>query len=116
MARSPAGQSLDLINIMSYDAGDMSTTGFDPLESFRSHRTLFPNQVLTMGVQVPPEAWGGNVVTLTEVETYAKYSIAFGGGMMLWAMQKAGTPSAQAISTTICNTYNMGNCTAPMLG
>lgn len=31
MAGSPAGQSLDLINIMAYDAGDLSSTGFDPL-------------------------------------------------------------------------------------
>jgi hypothetical protein len=33
-----AGQALDLINIMAYDAGSLATTGFDYKQSYRAHR------------------------------------------------------------------------------
>lgn len=115
MAASPAGQSLDLINIMAYDAGDVTSTGFDPLESFRAHKAGFKTQAIALGVEVPPEAWGGAVVTLDQVQSRAQYVRTNGGaGMMLWSLQKTGTPSAQAITTTVCNTYALGSCSTAL--
>jgi chitinase len=112
MAKSAAGQSLDLINIMAYDAGNKAINGFDPLESFNSQRAAFPSAAVALGVEVPPEAWGGNVVTLAQVKEYAQYVKANGGrGMMIWSLQKKGTPTAAAISNTVCTTLGMGNCT-----
>jgi hypothetical protein len=52
MARSPAGQTFDLINIMSYDAGSLATTGFDPKESLRAHRAAWPNAAVALGIEV----------------------------------------------------------------
>ncbi|GBF95961.1 chitinase [Raphidocelis subcapitata] len=111
MAKSTAGQSLDLINIMSYDAGSITSTGFDPKESFRAHRAVWPNAAVALGVEVPPEAWGGNIVTLNQVSDFAKYVRTNGGaGMMLWSLHKKGTPSAQGILTRSCTVMNMTSC------
>jgi len=111
MAKSPAGQSLDLVNIMAYDAGNKASTGFDPLESLRSQRLAFPAAAITLGVEVPPEAWGGNVVTLAQVQEFSAYQKANGGrGMMLWSLHKKGSPSAAAMSNTVCTTLGMANC------
>jgi len=54
MAKSAAGQSLDLINIMTYDAGNKASTGFDWAESYRAHRALWRTQAIAIGVQIPP--------------------------------------------------------------
>ena len=71
-----------------------------------------------MGVEVPPEAWGGHVITLEEAHATTSYIKAHGGdGMMIWSLQKQGTPSAQALSTTVCNALGMGGaagCSAPI--
>jgi chitinase len=68
-----------------------------------------------MGVEVPPEAWGGHVLTLSEVAQIADYLKAHGGnGMMLWSLQKPGSPSPAAISTVICNKFSLGACTTPL--
>jgi chitinase len=111
MAKSPAGQFLDLINIMAYDAGNLGSTGFDPLESFNSQRAVWPNAAIALGVEVPPEAWGGNVVSLSDVQAYSQYVKNNGGrGMMIWSLQKRGEPSANSISHQICQAYNMEEC------
>ena len=71
-----------------------------------------------MGLQVPPEAWGGHVITLEEAHNITAYVRANGGdGMMLWSLQKGGSPSAQALSTVVCNGLGMGGaagCSAPI--
>jgi len=111
MAKSLAGQSLDLINIMAYDAGNLGTTGFDPLESFNSQRAAWPNAAIALGVEVPPEAWGGNIVTLSDVQAYSQYVKNNGGsGMMIWSLHKKGTPSANSFGHQICQTYDMAEC------
>ena len=64
---------------------------------------------------MPPEAWGGNVVTIAQVQDYAAYTQAQGGsGMMLWSLHKKGTPSAQSILTQACTTMGMAGCTTPI--
>ena len=64
---------------------------------------------------MPPEAWGGNVVTLAQVQDLAAYTKTQGGaGMMLWSLHKKGTPSAQSMLTQACNTLGMAGCTSPI--
>ena len=52
MAKSPAGQQLDLISIMAYDAGNTASgsTGFDWAESYRAHRAIWKTQAVAIGV------------------------------------------------------------------
>jgi chitinase len=116
MAKSAAGQQLDLINVMAYDAGSLTSTGFDPLESFRAHKAVWGSSAIAIGVEVPPEAWGGNVVTLEQVTNIATYVRANGGaGMMLWSLhKKSGAPGPQAITQQVCTTYAMGGCSAAL--
>jgi GH18 family chitinase len=52
LAKSGAGQQLDLINIMSYDAGNIQSTGFNPTESYLAHRAYWKTQAIALGVQV----------------------------------------------------------------
>ena len=99
----------------SYAAGTLASTGFDPKESLRAHRATWPSAAIALGVEVPPEAWGGNVVTVAQVADYASYAKAQGGaGMMVWSLHKKGTPSTQAILTQACTTQGMAGCTAPL--
>lgn len=139
-------------------------------QALDAHRSLFAGQIL-MGVEVPPEAWGGHVITVAECQDLAAYVRSAGGdGMMIWSLQvregraggrrsewvvvvvvggaptvgllaqqladactacvmillmpacpisfptlqKAGIPSAQTLSSTICNTLGLGGCTTPL--
>lgn len=64
-----AGHHIDLLNIMSYDAGHytfsdttMSSSGdYNPVEAYHAYRAIF-NGKINVGVESPPEAWGGNTV------------------------------------------------------
>jgi chitinase len=58
--RSKAGPALDWLNVMSFDAGPM----FNPVEALTAYQNYFCGPV-HIGVEVPPEAWGGHVYTLT---------------------------------------------------
>ena len=70
---------------------------------------------ILLGVVVPPEAWGGHVITLQECADMAAYVRQAGGdGMMIWSLQKSGTPSAQQLSTTVCTSLTLGNCSTPL--
>eukprot|EP00775_Hariotina_reticulata_P010535 gene10535-10695_t len=114
MAKSAAGQSLDLINIMAYDAGNKASTGYDWSESYRAHRAMWKTQAIAIGVEIPPEAWGGNVIAVPEVADRAQYAAAQAGGapygMMLWSLHKQGCPSAQQITQAVCAAYSLGAC------
>lgn len=108
MAITNFGANLQGINIMSYDAGPT----FDPKAAFLAYRKLYKG-LLHLGIEVPPESWGGHVVTLDEVKdlTLFVYNQQFpsGGpfGLSIWAIQKAGPPSfldiLDAINTTLDN-------------
>ena len=64
---------------------------------------------------MPPEAWGGNVVTLDQVDDFTAYVIANNGsGMMIWSLEKPGTPSATNITNHMCTGLGLSNCTAPL--
>lgn len=79
---------LDLVNVMSYDAGEVSTTGYDPQVAYDAYRSLFTGDI-AMGVEVANEAWGGHVVSLEKVQRWSQYFKANGGnGMMLWVSER----------------------------
>ena len=99
-----------MVNVMSYDASDAYST----TEAYDAFRSLFAGTIL-MGVEVPPEAWGGQGITVAEAQSTASYLTAHGGkGMFIWSLQKSGTPSAQTLSTTICTSLGLANCNAPL--
>lgn len=75
-----------------YDAGHAGNTGFDWAESYRAHRAHWRTHAIAIGVQIPPEAWGGHVQSLPEVTVRANYARDHSGGaqygMMLWSLNK----------------------------
>ena len=99
------------------DAGNITTTGFNPQESFLAHKTYFPNAAVVLGFEVPPEGSGGNWVSLADVTTNSQFVLANGGaGVMIWSLRPAGTytPTAQNITTYACQAMGMPNCAAPL--
>ena len=98
------GYQLDFINLMSYDASNV----YNPIEAFKSYRSYFNGPIL-IGTEVPPEAWGGHILTTSEVETYARYAITDnvpGNGLFVWSYQKAGIPSSISIISTAFNIFS----------
>lgn len=94
------GKDLDFICLMSYDA----SPAYDPVTAYRAYRSYYNGPIL-IGAEVPPEAWGGHVITLSEVERYCRGVVAdknVGGGLFVWSYQKSGEPS----SISIINTAN----------
>lgn len=82
------------------------------MQALEAYQHYFKGRI-AMGVEVPPEAWGGHVYTIPEVNALADAVNARGAaGMMLWSIQKPGTPSAQDMSTAICNKLGLGTCSA----
>lgn len=71
-----------------------------------------------MGLQTPPEAWGGHVLTMAEVDVVTNYVMVNGAdGLMLWSLQKRGSPSPQQVSTRACQLLQLApNCSQPLLG
>jgi chitinase len=91
------GEKLDWINIMTYDASPL----LDPIEAFKAYRSFYKGPLL-IGAEVPPEAWGGNVITLEKVTEHAKYVASQGkeNGIFTWSYQKQGTPNSKDILDT----------------
>jgi chitinase len=66
-----------------------------------------------MGIEVPPEAWGGHVETIGEIGQLAGAVKSSGAaGLMLWSLQKP--TQNQQFATEICNQLGLGNCGAPL--
>ena len=98
------GTQLDFINLMSYDASNV----YDPIVAFRAYRSYFKGPIL-IGAEVPPEAWGGHVLTIPEVEQYAKCAVKdsnTSNGLFVWSYQKTGEPSSSSIISTASNIFN----------
>ena len=117
LLRSPEASHIDQLNVMSYDA----SPEYDPKVALAAYQNYFQGSIV-MGVEVPPEAWGGHVYTLPEVRDLAQATIdSNAAGMMLWSLHKQpdGTPSdtnpnAQMIARTVCETLSLGNCQLPL--
>jgi chitinase len=104
-----AAGALDLVNVMSYDA----SPAYNPQQALAAYRHYFSGRI-AMGIETPPEAWGGHVETVGEIDTLADaVNAAHAGGLMLWSIQKAGP--TQQFATEMCNKLGLGGCNTPML-
>ncbi len=109
------GSKFDMLFLMSYDAGNASTTGYRPLDALKAYKALYSGPVY-LGVEVPPEAWGGNVTTPDQALSYASSAVQLGGaGTMIWALQLQGNANGIAVNSMsylqpICRLYNLPNC------
>lgn len=103
-----AGAKLDAIFIMSYDAGDT----YKPTEAFEAYKAIFNNKKF-IGLEVPPEAWGGVELTVDNASIYAKYAMDNqGSGVFIWALNKATNKNnANMYLQPICNLYSLLSCT-----
>jgi len=112
--RTGNGALIDLISVMSYDAGPT----YDPNVALAAYQNYFRG-IITMGVEVPPEAWGGHVYTIAQVQALAQQvKSKNAGGMMLWSIQKQpngspsqNNPSATMMAQTVCNQLALRDCT-----
>jgi chitinase len=105
------GKDLDFICLMSYDASPV----YDPVTAFRAYRSYYNGPIL-IGAEVPPEAWGGHVVTLSEVERYSKGVVSDknkSNGLFVWSYQKGGEPSSMSIINTASKIFNAATPTPP---
>ena len=67
-----------------------------------------------MGIEVPPEAWGGHLETVGEIDTLAAAGNGSGAaGRMLWSIQKPGP--AQQFATDMCVKLGLASCNTPMI-
>jgi chitinase len=106
---SSAAAALDLVNVMSYDA----SAAYNPRQALAAYQYYFKGRI-AMGIEVPPEAWGGHVYTVTEIDSLADaVNGSSAAGLMLWSIQKPGP--AQQFATSMCTKLGLGNCSAPML-
>lgn len=125
-----AGQKLDLLNVMTYDAGPW-TLGTQPAaaDQQRNPAPYYPERALAAyrqifrghiagGVESPPEAWGGNFTTPAIAAQYTAWVVANNlSGMMLWSLQGSGQPTvSQAIAQQICTSLGLGGCQTATLG
>jgi chitinase len=114
-----AGAALDQLNLMTYDAGGLTApasgpTMYDPTVAFMAYKSLFSGNIL-VGLEVPPEAWGDDVITTARATQYAAFQKANGGaGMMLWSLQKQGSPSVQQLSDAVCAALGLPGCGAAL--
>jgi chitinase len=103
-----ASADLDLVNVMSYDA----SPAFDPLEALKAYQHYYPGKI-AMGIEVPPEAWGGHVETVGEIDTLADaVNGSNAAGLMLWSIQKPGP--AQQFASEMCAKLGLSGCAVPM--
>ncbi len=104
-----ASAAIDWINVMSYDASD----AYSPEQALAAYQHYFKGPI-AMGIEVPPEAWGGHVETTAEIDTLgAAVKSANAAGLMLWSIQKAGP--AQQFATEMCTSLGLSDCTSPMM-
>ncbi len=59
---------LDIVSVMAYDAGYQH---YDPLVAYDQYRKLVPSSaVVTIGLEIPPEAWGGAILVVNNADAY----------------------------------------------
>ena len=112
LLRSKQAGDLDLLSINAYDAGPY----FDPLESFRSYREVWPGR-LALGVEV---RWPGGKGPFPSDATATALAREImkdpRGGMMLYpllAMPEGGppnSPSGSALAMALCRGMGFAGC------
>ncbi len=113
LLRSPAAAHLDLVSIMSYDAGPQ----YDPGQAFAAYRHYWPGP-LALGVQVPFDAERAPPHTLALAADLTRRAIADPkGGVMLYALQVAppgpvgpGNPDFRMLAGAICQGLGRAAC------
>jgi len=111
------GSALDWIHIMSYDAGNE----LDPKRTLLAYKSLFSGKV-TIGIEIPPEAWGGHKYTMNQVYDLCDFAADNGGaGLMLWSLQQRpkgavtdNNPDAQLVAQGACWRMGLSNCDDPL--
>lgn len=118
LLRSPAATDLDLVSIMSYDAGP----AFRPEEAFRAYRQLWKGP-LALGVQVMPSTIpGGPRFTVAATSRMLRAVIPDPkAGAMLYALREEppgppgpDNPDYRSLAVAICVTLDLQDCAAPM--
>ncbi len=101
------GSMIDLVFIMSYDASAV----YNEKDAFKAYRSLYSGQLL-LGGEIPPEAWGDNILTKEKFEEIAKYSMTNGGnGVFMWSFHKQnGSINVNSYLFTVCNLYGYSEC------
>lgn len=115
---STVGDQLDQINVMSYDASN----AYNSIEALHAYRHYFKGTI-AMGIEVPPEAWGGHVTTMHEANQLIDASIVDAKenstlpAIMLWSLQKRplgiaseSNPSANMYANAVCRRMHLGDC------
>ena len=116
-----AGHYLDIINIMSYDAGPYTFVDtraswngeFNPVEAYRAYKSIFKG-IINVGIEAPPEAWGGNVVTADHIKQIAENLVKDSDdGLFVWSLQKpsSGTMATYQITELMCTSLGKTGCT-----
>ena len=114
---SPAARELDLVSIMSYDAGP----AYDPAQAFRAYRAVWKGP-LALGISVMPSSQGGPRFTVARtaqlLRTVANDPLA---GAMLYALLETppgppgpDNPDYRALSVAICVSLARPGCDAPL--
>ncbi|BBK43873.1 hypothetical protein STVA_38930 [Allostella vacuolata] len=113
LLRSPAAAHLDLVSIMTYDAGP----AYDPAEAQAAYRHYWKGP-LALGVQVPFDDQRDRKHTLATAAGIVRQAAADpGGGVMLYALQVTppGTvgpdnPDDRMLATAICRGLGRATC------
>lgn len=108
------GNKFNELYLMSYDAGNSVTTGYNPISALKAYKAL-TNVPVYLGIEVPPEAWGGNVTTPAIAVNLASQARDIGGaGIMIWALHLTGTVGGVTYTSNsylqpICTLYGLGS-------
>lgn len=119
----PALTEVSMINVMSYDAG----ASYNAQEAYHAFRYYYSG-VISMGMEVPPEAWGDHRWTVAKVEAMASTLDMTNDtdGLMLWSLHKNSEhvsdtdlewPSANLLASTACSHLMLadaGICAQPL--
>lgn len=114
---SPVARELDLVSIMSYDAGP----SYDPAQAFRAYRAVWKGP-LALGVSVMPSGHGDPRFTVARtaqlLRTVTGDPLA---GAMLYALLETppgppgpDNPDYRALAVAICVSLNLPACDAPI--
>ena len=111
------GNKFTELYLMSYDAGVYTPTGtacpagtaacYDPSAALLAYKSIFSGPIY-QGIEVPPEAWGGNILTPAKAVALATTAAKSGGaGTMLWALEVQGAGyTSNSFLQPICSLYN----------
>ena len=117
LLKSEAARGLDLVSVMSYDAGPT----YQPLEAFRAYRSLWPGP-LALGIQVMPSEAGGprftvarTVKLLQEVLADPKAgAMLYGLGLVPPGPTGPDNPDYRSLARAICVSLGLAGCDAPV--